>query len=350
MKRFHPLILLLVIAACAPRQARGPEGSADLILPGETYFKTLRQLTFGGENAEAYFDSTGARLIYQSTPPGGRCDRIFIMNRDGSDKRRVSTGLGRTTCSYFIPGTRRILYASTHAVSPDCPPPPDRSHGYVWPLYEYDIFAADEDGSHLTNITNHPGYDAEGTTSPDGSRIVFTSSRDGDLELYSMRPDGGDLKRLTHHVGYDGGAFYSADGKQIVYRASLPQTAEEIAKYRDLLAKGLVRPTRMEIFVMDADGSHVRQVTNNGAANFAPFFHPDEKRIIFSSNMDDPKGRDFDLYLIRVDGTGLKRLTTNETFDGFPMFSPDGKWLAFASNRNGSRPGETNIFLAEWKE
>lgn len=351
IKRFLTMIALFAaVFACAPRAARGPGADGSLIFPGEPHFKRVSQLTFGGENAEAYFDETGARLIFQATPPGEGCDQIYTMNLDGSAKRRVSTGLGRTTCSYFIPGTRRILFSSTHAVSPACPPPPDRSRGYVWPLYDYDIYAADEDGSSLVNITNSPGYDAEATTSADGSRIVFTSSRDGDLELYSMRPDGGDLKRLTHHVGYDGGAFYSADGRQIVYRASLPDTPEEITEYRSLLAKGLVRPSRMEIFVMNADGSNPRQVTDNGAANFAPFFHPDGKRIIFSSNLADPKGRNFDLYMIRVDGTGLERITTNETFDGFPMFSPDGKVLAFASNRNDAHPGETNIFLAEWKD
>jgi Tol biopolymer transport system component len=271
------------------------------------------------------------------------------MNVDGTDQKLVSTGKGRTTCAYFLSGGNRILYASTHLGGEACPPRPSYAQGYVWPVYKsYDLFLADADGSDLERLTDTPGYDAEATVSPDGSQIVFTSARDGDLELYSMRPDGSELRRLTHEKGYDGGAFYSLDGTQIVYRAHHPKDATELARYEKLLADGLIEPSTLEVFVMNADGSNRRQVTSNRAANFCPFFHPDGKRIIFSSNLDDPKGRNFDLFLIRVDGTGLERITTDPSFDGFPMFSRDGKKLVFGSNRNASQPGETNIFIADW--
>ncbi|MEN8185443.1 MAG: hypothetical protein ABFS46_23245, partial [Myxococcota bacterium] len=266
-------------------------------------------------------------------------------------ERRVSSGKGRTTCAYFMPGDERVLFASTHAADEGCLPPPDRSHGYVWKLYdEFDIYIARPDGSELRPLIESPGYDAEATVSPRGDRIVFTSTRDGDPEIYTTNLEGGDLRRLTRTKGYDGGPFFSLDGTKIVYRANHPEGEEELRRYEEIITEGLVRPTRLELFVMDADGSNQRQVTRNGKANFAPFFHPDGERIIFASNMDDPRGRNFDLYLVNVDGTALERITWNETFDGFPMFSREGKQLVFASNRNNARPGETNVFIADWRE
>ena len=256
---------------------------------------------------------------------------------------------GRTTCAYFFPGADRLLYSSTHHVSPACPPRPDYSRGYVWALYEYDLYTTDHRGGSLRRLTETPGYDAEATVSPDGGTIVFTSVRDGDLDIYTMDADGGNVRRLTTEEGYDGGAFFSPDGRQIVYRAHHP-AGEALADYRSLLRAGLVRPTTLEIWVMDADGSNKRQVTRNGAANFAPFFHPDGRRIIFSSNLHDPRGRNFDLYLVGADGTGLERVTTFGEFDGFPMFSPDGKQLVFGSNREAARRGDTNVFIADWVE
>lgn len=319
--------------------------------PREVHLENLRQLTFGGENAEAYFSYDGKKLIFQSTRDSRGCDQIYTMNIDGSNVRMVSTGKGITTCSYFLQKAgNRIIYSSTHHIMDDCPPRPDYSQGYVWPLHPYDIFMADEDGSNLRQLTDNPYYDAEATVSSDGSKIVFTSLRDGDLDLYVMDTDGRNLKRLTHEKGYDGGAFFSPDGKKIVYRAYHPKTEEEMKEYETLLRKNLVRPLRMEIFVMDADGSNKRQITNNGAANFAPSFHPDGKRIIFSSNMHDPGRRNFELYMINIDGTGLKRITYTPPFNSFPMFSHDGKKLAFASNRGGKVKGETNIFIADWKD
>ena len=301
------------------------------VAPAEKHLRNITQLTFGGENAEAYFSADGRRLIFQSTREGRGCDQIYTMNTDGSNVKMVSTGSGRTTCSYFFPNLGRILYSSTHLGNKDCPPRPDFSQGYVWAVYPtYDIFTARPNGSELKQLTNSPGYDAEATISTSGKNIVFTSTRDGDLDIYSMDANGRNVRRLTNEIGYDGGPFYSRDGRQIVYRAYHPQTEKEKADYLSLLKSNLIRPTTLELWVMNADGANKRQVTRNGKANFAPYFFPDGKRIIFASNMDDPKGRNFDLYTINVDGSGLERITDNDTFDGFPMFSPDGKKLVFA--------------------
>lgn len=320
-----------------------------LIHPGEKHFTAMRQLTFGGQNAEGYFSFDERKLIFQSTRDSFACDQEFVMDLATGGTHLVSTAKGRTTCGYFFPDGRRILFSSTHHLREACPPPPDYSKGYVWLVSpEYDIFTADPDGSRMSQLTFTPGYDAEATISPRGDKIVFTSMRNGDLDLYSMNLDGSDVRQLTHEVGYDGGAFYSWDGTTIVYRAWHYADSASTAVYKALLGQNTVRPLQMEIYVMDADGSNKRQITNNGSANFAPFFLPDNKRIIFASNVEDPQGRNFDLYLVNVDGKGLERVTYNETFDGFPMFTRDGKQLVFASNRNAKVKGETNLFLATW--
>lgn len=329
----------------ARRAARAATPPRD---PRERHLGGLRQLTFGGQNAEAYFDRDGERLVFQSTRPPFDCDQIFTMRADGSDVRLVSTGRGRTTCGYFFPDGSRLLYASTHAHDPACPPPPDRSRGYVWPLYDYDLYTCAPDGSALTRIVAHAGYDAEGALAPDGRRIVFTSLRDGDLDLYLCDPDGGNLARLTERPGYDGGPFFSWDGRTIVWRGWHPADADHLAEYRALLGQGLVRPTRAELFVMNADGRGMRQVTANGAANWAPFMHPDGERIVFSSNLHDPGRFSFALYVIRRDGTGLERLTYAESFAAFPMFSRDGRRLVFCGSRAATAPREFNVFLADW--
>lgn len=315
---------------------------------GEPHFGTIRQLTAGGENAEAYFSPDGRWLIFQSTRDGRACDQQYVMRSDGSQLRRVSDGSGKTTCGYFIENGRRILYASSHAKQAECPPRPDPSRGYVWGLDPFDLYTADLDGSNRRPLTRNGVYTAEATLSPDGRTIVFTSLKDGDLELYTMNVDGTNERRLTTTPGYDGGAFFSPDGKQIIYRAWHP-TGDSLAAHRALLAQHLVRPNRMEIWVMNADGSDQRQVTSLGGANFAPFFTPDGKRVIFSSNHKNPRSRNFDLYLVSLDGTGLEQVTTDPEFDGFPMFSPDGKYLVWASNRQAPRAGGTNLFLAEWR-
>ena len=317
---------------------------------GERHLTNITQLTSGGENAEAYFSPDGRQLIYQTNPgTPGTCDQIFTMNVDGSNKRQLSKG-GRTTCGYFFPDGKSIVYASTHLGSTECPPRPSYARGYVWPVYDtYDIFRAAPDGSNPRRLTSTPGYDAEATIGPDG-RIVFTSVRDGDMEIYSMNGDGSDVRRLTTRPGPDGGPWFSPDGSQIVFRGRAITETKELADYTSLLTEGLWRPTTLEIFVMNRDGSHLRQVTKLGGANFAPAWHPDGKRIIFASNIKDPKGRNFDLFMINLDGTGLEQITVNSSFDGFPMFSPDGRKLVFGSNRNAKSEGETNVFIADWAE
>jgi TolB protein len=344
-----PAIWALIASAAALAGDPPADQPTELRDPREVHLHNMRQLTFGGENAEAYWSADGKQIILQSTHGDLKCDQIFIMKPDGSGSHRVSTGKGRTTCSYFFPDGKHILYASTHLASPNCPPPPDYSQGYVWKLYPgFDIFRCKPDGSDLVRLTTSDGYDAEATIAPDGSRIIFTSERDGDLDVYTMRPDGSDVRRITQELGYDGGAFFSPDSKRIVWRASRPGTDEERAAYRKLLAEHTIKPGRLELFVAAADGSGARQVTDNGAANFCPFFFPDGDRIIFASNQKDPQGRNFDLWMIRADGTAQEQVTFDPSFDAFPMFSPDGRHLVFASNRNAKVHGETNIFLADW--
>ncbi len=330
-------------------QPQGQTADDPVQIEQEKHLRNVKQLTFGGENAEAYFSSDGQKLIFQSKRETRECDQIYTMNVDGSDQKMVSTGMGRTTCSYFFPNNKRILYASTHLGDKHCPPPVDYSKGYAWAVYPaYDIFSAKPDGSDLKRLTKTAGYDAEATMSTDGKKIVFTSMRDGDLDIYTMDADGKNVKRLTNELGYDGGPWFSADGKQIVYRASHPKTDAEIQKYKEKLAENLIVPTVFELWVMNADGSNKRQVTKMGVASFAPYFFPDGKRILFASNVNDARGRNFDIYAINVDGTGLERITFYDSFDGFPMFTPDGKKLVFASNRNAAKRGDTNVFIADW--
>ena len=320
-------------------------------MEGEVHLSNVRQLTSGGENAEAYWAFDGSQLIYQARKPGAECDQIYVLDPESGDTRMVSTGEGRTTCSYFYPSGNEILYSSPHHHNAACPPNPDFSMGYVWPVYEtYDVFASNLDGSGLRQLTTEEGYDAEATFSPAGDRIVFTSARDGDLELYSMAPDGSDVIRLTDRPGYDGGAFYSPDGSKIIWRAHYPGEGPELEDYRRLLSQGLLRPGELEIYIMDADGSNQRQLTQLGGANFAPYWHPSGEKIVFSSNHHDPDGRDFEIYMINLDGSGLTRITYSEGFDGFPVFSPDGQHLVFGSNRNNGGTSDTNVFIGEWIE
>ncbi len=326
--------------------------------PQEKHLKNLRMLTKGGDNAEAYYSFSDKMAVFQSNHRswGVECDQIFYFDLEKDNlmenkPQLLSTGKGRTTCSYFLPGDTTILYASTHLGGDDCPPEPGREQGYVWPLYEsYDIFTADLKGNILAQLTDSPGYDAEATVSPQGDKIVFTSTRSGDIELWTMNIDGSDQKMITDELGYDGGAFFSPDGSKIVFRASRPQTEEEIAEYKELLAKGLVKPTNMELFVCNVDGSELQQVTDLGNANWAPFFHPSGEKIIFSSNHKSKRGFPFNLYMTNVDGTGLEQITFDDTFDSFPMFSYDGKKLIFSSNRKNGGDRSTNLFIADWVE
>jgi TolB protein len=367
---------ILLFLTLAPRgsalqaaQTKKPaeKGAGSLQFPGEKHLANVRQLTFGGQSAEAYFSADDKYLTFQHqgqffdprthapVGPNIPCDQIFAVPVDTPDgkpaiPKMISNGKGRTTCSYFFPSGDRMLYSSTFAANPACPPPPDYSLGYVWPIYDtYTIYMAKPDGSDLRPLTDAHGYNAETTITRDGKHIVFTSTRNGDLDIYTMDADGKNVKQLTHELGYDGGPFWSYDGKKIVYRAEHPQTPEQIADYKKLYARGLIRPGNLEIWVMNADGSGKHQITHNGAANFAPYWLPDGKRIIFASNVTntkDPAG--FDLYIVNEDGSGLERITYYPGFDAFPMFSSDGKRLVWASNRNGSVEHETNIFVADW--
>jgi TolB protein len=325
----------------------------------ENHLKNIQQLTYGGDNAEAYFSFDSKNLTFQCNNHAWdlKCDQIFNLNiaRASSDTAyrppMISTGFGRTTCSYFMPGNKQILYASTHLGGKECPPNPEprADHKYLWAVYpDFDIFVADLNGKIVNQLTDTPGYDAEATVSPDGKKIVFTSTRNGDLDLYTCDIDGKNVKQVTNQLGYDGGAFFSPDSKKLVFRASRPKTPEDIKEYKDLLAQNLVMPTAMEIYTCNVDGSDLKQVTHLGKANWAPFFTPDGKRIIFSSNHQSAKGYDFHLFMINPDGTGLEQVTFNSYFNAFPMFSPDGKKLVWSSNRNNHGTHDTNLFIADW--
>lgn len=326
---------------------------------GEKHLRNIKQLTWGGNNAEAYFSFDGKSLSFQSdfAQWGVACDQIFDLDiaKAAADSayrpKMISTGKGRTTCSFYLPGNKKILYASTHLGGDPCPPPPAprADKKYLWAIYpDFDIFVANKKGKIVRQLTNTPGYDAEATVSPDGKKIVFTSTRSGDLELYTMNIDGSDLKQITKDLGYDGGAFFSPDSKKLVFRASRPVEAEEVKEYKELLAQGLVAPTNMEIYTCNVDGSNLRKVTSLGKANWAPYFLPDNHRIIFSSNHASQRGYDFHLYIINEDGTGLEKVTTESYFNAFAMFSPDGKKVVFSSNRNNWGTRNTNLFIADW--
>lgn len=324
----------------------------------EKHLKNIHQLTYGGNNAEAYWSPNSKSVTFQSDFKkwGVQCDQIFKMDikkamRDTAYRpKMISTSLGRTTCSYFMPNGKHILYASTHKGGQACPePPPYDPKKYLWPVYaDFDIFVADKKGKIIKQLTNTEGYDAEATVSPDGKKIVFTSDRSGDLELWTMNIDGTDERQVTFSLGYDGGAFFSPDSKKLVFRASRPKKDEEVAEYKDFLKKHLVAPTNMEIYTANVDGSDIKQITHLGKANWAPFYHPSGKKILFSSNHHATRGYDFQLYMINEDGTGLEQITTESYFNAFPMFSPDGKKLVWSSNRQNWGTRDTNMFVADW--
>ncbi len=343
------MIALIVLLSMS--QGSAPDSRPVDAFPGEKHLRNIRQLTFGGQNAEAYWSIDGKKLIYQTMQPEFPDEQVFIMNADGSNKRLVSTGKGRCTCSYFAPDGKHIYFSSTHERNPGPQAAIDHSKGYVWMVNpDFALYRADLDGSHITPIIKRDGYVAETTIAPNGKYMVFTGSFDGDLEIYRANLDGSHIKRLTDEIGYDGGPFVSWDSKKVAYRRQAVNNDVEKKDYLDLLHANLVRPGKLEIWVMDPDGRHKTQITHLGGASFAPFIHPDGKRVVFSTNFFDPQGREFDIYMINLDGTGLEKITTAPAFDGFPMFTKDGKKLVFASNRYGSKPHETNLFVADWVE
>ncbi len=375
-KKFLSILVLVVLGAvllssCDDKKKPTTEEAVkidttavavDVLLhyPEEKHFANMKQLTFAADNAEAYWSFDDKMLIFQSNNKDWdvECDQIFYTNLSDSDMgnkipKMISTGKGRTTCSYFMPGDSTMVYASTHLGDEHCPPEPERVPGgkYLWPIYNtYDIFIADLEGNILKQLTSEPGYDAEATVSAQGDKIVFTSDRSGDLELYTMDIDGSNVKQITNELGYDGGAFFSPDGKKLVYRSSRPKSPEEVMDYKKLLAEGLVAPTAMEIYTCNVDGSDIKQVTHLGKANWAPFYHPSGKKIIFSSNHKGTRGFQFNLFMINEDGSGLEQISFDKTFDAFPMFSYDGKKLVFSSNRNNNGTRDTNLFVADWVE
>ena len=338
----------------------GATKESEIHYESEKHLTNIKQLTFGGDNAEAYFSFDDSKLVFQFKNPaiGVDCDQIYVLDYNNHNMKEsmppmVSTGLGRTTCSYFMLGDTSVIYASTHLGDVNCPDEPEKREdgAYVWPIYpDFDIFVANMNGDILQQLTHEPGYDAEATVSPQGDKIVFTSDRTGDLELYTMEIDGSNVNQVTFGLGYDGGAFFSPDGTKLIFRSSRPETEEEIKEYKQLLSEGLVKPTEMELFICNVDGSDLKQITNLGNANWAPFFHPSGEKIIFSSNHESEKGFPFNLYLINIDGTGLEQVTFDGVFDSFPMFSYDGKKLVFSSNRNNGGTRSTNLFIADWVE
>ncbi len=368
------LVILVFFASCKTQQStttatvekqvlqveKGAVAATNdsLIFPDEKHFKSLRQVTFGGDNAEAYWSFDDKQLVFQSNNKnwGVSCDQMFLMDVNDTFKDKkppmLSTGKGRTTCAYFLPDNKHIIYASTHLGADACPETPLKKEGkYIWPIYDtYDIFVADLEGNITKQLTNEKGYDAEPTVSPKGDKIVFTSTRNGDIDLYTMNLDGSDVKQITFELGYDGGAFFSPDGTKIIFRSSRPKTKEEIKEYKDLLAEGLVQPTSMELYICNADGSELKRLTNLGNANWSPFFHPSGKKILFSSNFESERGFPFNLYMIDLDGKNLEQITHGGTFDAFPVFSNDGKYLVFSSNRFNGGGHDTNLFIAEWQD
>ncbi|PHQ56751.1 MAG: hypothetical protein COC16_02700 [Lutibacter sp.] len=363
--KLSSLMLLVLFLSCKYTQNKsghdGKSGATKIVntlhYSKEKHLKNVQQLTFGGDNAEAYWSFDNTKLVFQATNKdwGLACDQIFIMGihdnlSKGQKPQMVSTGTGRTTCSYFLPGNETIIYSSTHLANNECPPVPkkeDYGNKYIWPVYEgYDIFIADTKGNQLKQLTFEDGYDSEPTVSPKGDKIVFTSTRTGDLELFTMNIDGSNVKQITNELGYDGGAFFSPDGTKLIFRSSRPKTVTEIKEYKDLLSQGLVQPTNMELYICNVDGSELTKITDLGNANWAPFFHPSGKKVIFSSNHKSK--RSFNLFMINIDGSGLEQITFDKVFDAFPMFSPDGKKIVFSSNRNNNGTHDTNLFIADW--
>ena len=361
-KNIFNIILTLTITLLSCKNSTNQDNNKqteNLQYDKEKHLKNITQLTFGGDNAEAYFSFDDTKLVFQSNYEkwGLDCDQIFYTEIKNSNMKNeipkiISTGLGRTTCAYFMPGDTTIIYASTHLENAQCPHVPEKTDGkYVWPIYDsYDIFVSDLEGNIVKQLTNEIGYDAEATVSPLGDKIVFTSMRTGDLELFTMDIDGKNIKQVTFQLGYDGGAFFSPDGKKLIFRSSRPKTKNEIKEYKKLLNEGLVKPTEMELYTCNIDGSELKQITNLGKANWAPFFHPSGKKVIFSSNHKSKRGFPFNLYMINIDGTELKQITFDESFDAFPMFSYSGKKLVFSSNRNNNGTRSTNLFIADWIE
>jgi len=315
--------------------------------------ENVKQLSFQGDNGEAYFNSDDSKVIFQSKRNNNNCDKLYIVDINGNNLTEFVANDGAFTCAYFSLDDRYIFFSSTMHLGSECPeiykdPNPRK---YIWPLRDYEIFRYDNGA--VKQLTNYSGYNAETTTHPFEEKVIFTSLRDGDINLFEMDYNGENVKQITSEYGYDGGAFYSPNGENIVWRAWYPTSDEEISMWKNNLAKKFIESVPLDIYVAKNDGSEKQRLTSNGATNWAPSWHPDGKHIVFSSNMDDWRedynayGSNFELYMINIATKTLTRLTNNDTFDSFSVFSKNGKKIVFSSNRDAENPRNTNIFIAD---
>jgi Tol biopolymer transport system component len=315
---------------------------------GEDHLTKVTQLTFTGENTQASFSPDNKNIIFQSTRNRLRCDAIFRMHSDGSDISQISSGKGIASSAVISPDNNSIIYSSTQKVDYQCPSKPEYSKAYSWLLYSsYDLFKDELTGGSDERIIKSSSYDGGAVYSPKGDKIIFSSGRTGDLELYIANSDGNNVKQLTNIDGYDGDAVFSRDGKYIVWRASRPK-GNDLHDYRYQLSQGIIKEGKFEIFMMKLAGGKPIQLTNNGATNFSPSFDPNSNNIIFSSNMSQKDGRNYDIYTLNLKTRKLERITYYSGFDGYPVFSSDGKKLLFTSSRNFRYKAEKNIFIVNW--
>jgi Tol biopolymer transport system component len=350
---FSSLTSALLIAASLTAQHPGAGSSTAPALSAEEvtrlesqHLKAIRQVTYGLARAgEGYFSPDGRSIIFQAVPhfpasiyhrskPDEDGYQIFLAElNENAAAKLVSTGKGRCTCSFFHPNGKSILFASTHLSPSDEAERPkgpaySRTARYRWEFPEsMDIFAADLDGHGLVRLTDAPGYDAEGSYSPDGSQIVFTSFRDGDAEIYIMNADGTNARRITRAKGYDGGPFFSPDGKRIIYRSD--------RRNNDLL----------QIYINNPEGTAERALTSNEFVNWGPFWHPDCRHIVYATSKHGHSN--YEIYLMDVDTGREERITYHEGFDGLPVFNPDGKRLMWTSSgRTDDR--KSQLFIADF--
>jgi TolB protein len=338
---------ILVLGLLSTMGLPQPPGEGNWQAQEAAYLKNIKQLTFDYARAgEAYFSPDGKLIIFQAEEKGENpFYQIFVQDLQTGRARRVSPGAGRTTCGYFRPDGRRIIFASAHTNPHFKEEAADelrkraeeatsgRRRRYEWVFDPYmRIYEADLDGGNLRLLTDAPGYNAEGSHSRDGKQIVFCSNRDGNLELYIMAADGGNVRKLTNAPGcYNGGPFFSPDGQRVIFRADRHKKDE------------------LQVYVINADGTDERQLTQIDGVAWAPFWHPDGKHIVYTSAVHKPNQRpNYDLYWMNVETGKTTRLTFAPGQDVLPVFSPDGKKLMWTSNRDGLMPG-TQIFVADFE-